>query len=69
MNFVTPKINNIIIRSVSCGFISGFCVGCFPNKLCIKFEDIKYNSLPIPLISGLICSVGLIVSPLLHLFH
>ena len=63
MNFVTPKINNIIIRSDSCCFISGFCVGCFPNKLCIKFEDIKYNSLPVPLISGLICSVGLIVSP------
>jgi hypothetical protein len=65
MNFVTPKIKNIIIRSVSCGFISGFCVGCFPNKLYIKFEDKKYNSLPIPLISGMICSLGLIVSPLL----
>jgi hypothetical protein len=65
MNFVTSKINNIIIRSVSCGFISGFCVGCFPNNLCIKFEDRKYNSVPIPLISGLICSVGLMVSPLL----
>ena len=65
MNFVTPKIKNIIIRSVSCGFISGFCVGCFPNELCIKFEDKKYNSVPIPLISGMICSVGLIVSPLL----
>jgi hypothetical protein len=61
---VTPKINNIIIRSVSCGFISGFCVGCFPNKLSIKFED-KYISLPIPLISGTVCSVGIIVSPLL----
>jgi hypothetical protein len=65
MNFVTSKINNIIIRSVSCGFISGFCVGCFPNNLCIKFEDRKYNSVPIPLISGLICSVGLMASPLL----
>ena len=65
MNFVTPKIKNILIRSVSVGFISGFSVGCFPNKLCIEFEDKKYNSLPIPLISGLICSVGLMVSPLL----
>lgn len=65
MKFVTSKINNIIIRSVSCGFISGFCVGCFPNNLCIKFEDRKYNSVPIPLISGLICSVGLMASPLL----
>jgi hypothetical protein len=65
MNFVTPKINNILIRNVSYGFISGFSIGCFPNKLCIEFEDKKYNSLPIPLISGLICSVGLMVSPLL----
>ena len=65
MNFVTLKIKNIIIRSVSCGFISGFCVGCFPNELCIKFQDKKYNSVTIPLISGMICSVGLIVSPLL----
>ena len=64
MIFVTPKIKNIIIRSVSCGFISGFCVGCFPNKLSIKFED-KYIRLPIPLISGMICSVGVMVSPLL----
>jgi hypothetical protein len=65
MNFVTPKMKNIIITSLSYGFVSGFCVGCFPNKLSIKFDDKKYNSLPIPLISGVICSVGLIFSPLL----
>jgi len=65
MNFVTPKMKNIIITSLSYGFVSGFCIGCFPNKLSIKFDDKKYNSLPIPLISGLICSVGLIFSPLL----
>lgn len=65
MNFVTSKIKNIIIISVSSGFISGFCVGCFPNKLCIKFEDKKYNSIQIPLISGICCSLGLMVSPLL----
>ncbi len=59
------NIKNIIITSVSSGFIFGFWVGCFPNKLCIKFENKKYNSLPIPLISGMICSVGLMVSPLL----
>lgn len=63
-NICKPIMNNII-RSVSCGFISGFCVGCFPNDLCIKFEDRTYNSVPIPLISGLICSVGLMASPLL----
>jgi hypothetical protein len=65
MNFVTPKLKNIIITSLSYGFVSGFCVGCFPNKLSVKFDDKKYNSLPIPLISGVICSVGLIFSPLL----
>lgn len=65
MNLIIPKIKNIIIRSVSFGFISGFCVGCFPNNLCIKFEDKKYNYLPIPLISGLISASSLIVSPLL----
>jgi hypothetical protein len=65
MNFVTPKMKNIIITSLSYGFVSGFCVGCFPNKLSIKFDDKKYNSLLIPLISGVICSVGLIFSPLL----
>ena len=36
-----PKIKNIIIASISGGFISGFSVGCFPNKLCIKFNDKK----------------------------
>ena len=65
MNFVTQKMKIIIITSVSYGFVSGFCIGCFPNKLSVKFDDKKYNSLPIPLISGLICSVGLIFSPLL----
>ena len=65
MKFVTPKIKNIIITSVSYGFVSGFCVGCLPNKLSIKFDDKKYNSLPIPLISEVICSLGLIFSPLL----
>jgi hypothetical protein len=65
MNFVTPKMKIIIITSVSYGFVSGCCIGCFPNKLSVKFDDKKYNSLPIPLISGLICSIGLIFSPLL----
>ena len=38
-----------------------FVLDVFP----INFEDKKYKSLPIPLISGMICSVGLMVSPLL----
>ena len=69
MNFVTLKMKNIIISSVSYGFVSGFCIGCFPNKLSVKFDDKKYNSIPIPLISGMICSVGLIFSPLLIIHY
>jgi hypothetical protein len=65
MNLATPKIKNILIMSISSGFVSGFFIGCFPNKLCINFEDKKYNSIPIPLVSGICCSVGLMVSPLL----
>ena len=69
MNFalknITPKIKNGIIYGVASGFTSGFCVDCFPNKLSIRFEDKKYNFLPIPLISGLIGSMGIIFSPLL----
>jgi|GEM_PF-6518148 len=65
MNFilkcVIPKVNNLII----CGFVSGFCVGCFPNKLYINFKGKIYNSLQIPLISGLMCSTGIILSPFL----
>jgi len=65
MNFATPNIKNIIIKSISYGFCFGFCVGCFPNKLSVKLNDKKYNSLPIPIISGTICSLGLMFSPLL----
>jgi hypothetical protein len=61
LKHIIPKIKNGIIY----GFTSGFCIGCFPNKLSIKFEDKQYNSIPIPLITGLIGSMGVIVSPLL----
>jgi hypothetical protein len=54
-------VNNLI----SYGFVSGFCAGCFPNKLYINFEGKKYNFLNIPLISGVMCSTGIILSPLL----
>lgn len=57
-----------MIKSVSYGFITGFCVGCIPNKLCMKFEHEHKNkniNLPIPLLLGLICSAGIIFSPLL----
>jgi len=64
LKHIIPKVNNLIIY----GFVSGFCVGCLPNnKLYINFEGKKYNCFNnnIPLISGVICSTGIILSPLL----
>lgn len=61
LKYVMPKVNNLIMS----GFVFGFCVGCFPNKLDINFEGKKYNFLNFPLISGVICSTGIILSPLL----
>ena len=46
-------------------FCTGFVVGCFPNPLSIHFEEKKYDSVPIPLLSGTICSMGVIFSPFL----
>lgn len=49
LKHIIPKVNNLIISV----FVSGFCIGCFPNKLCVNFNDKRYNSVPIPLISGI----------------
>jgi hypothetical protein len=65
MNFTLQKFKNGFIYAVGSGFVSGFVVGCFPNKLSIRFENKKIFSLPVPLISGLIGSTGVICSPLL----
>lgn len=65
MNFITPKIKNRIIGIVSSGFVSGFCLGCFPNKLSIHFENEKYKSILIPIMSGMICSMAITFSPFL----
>lgn len=65
MSAVFSKLNNIVVRSVSYGFVSGCCVGCFPNKLSVQFNERTYKSVPMPLLSGLICSVGILCSPLL----
>lgn len=69
MNFITPKMKNILIRSVSYGFVSGFSIGCcFSNTILYSFEDKykKYNSsLSMPFITGTMCSMGIIFSPLL----
>jgi hypothetical protein len=59
MNYKLNHITQLIKHGIICGFVSGFCVGCFPNKLSVNFEDKKYNSLPIPLISGFIGSTGM----------
>ena len=56
---------NRIIGIIASGFFSGFCCGCFRYNLYICFEDKKYKSLPIPLITGIIGSMGIIFSPLL----
>ncbi len=61
LKYIAPKIKNGIIY----GFVSGVFVGCFPNKLSIRFENKKYNSIPVPLISGVIGSMGIVLSPLL----
>lgn len=66
MNFITPKNRHRFFKIVGSGFVSGFCSGCvLPNKLCIQYEDKKYTSLHIPLISGFVCSFGIMFSPLL----
>lgn len=65
MNNITAKYKNKIIGMVTSGFVSGFCAGCFPNKVCIRFENKQYKSLPIPIITGFIGSMGIIFSPLL----
>jgi len=61
LKYIAPKIKNLIIG----GFVSGFIVGCIPNELCINFKGKRYKSFQIPLISGLMCSAGIILSPLL----
>jgi len=68
MNFKLNNITPIIKNGIIYGFASGFFVGCFPNKLSINFENKKYISHfspPIPLISGIVGTMGFLFSPLL----
>lgn len=62
-------MKNIFIRSVSYGFVSGFSIGCcFSNTIICSFENKykKYNSsLYMPFITGTMCSMGIIFSPLI----
>ena len=58
---IGSKIRKGLINS----FTVGFCTGCFPNKLYIKFENKKYTNIPLPLLGGLVGSIGFIFSPLL----
>ena len=52
-------------------FISGGSIGCcFPNKIIIRFSDdngYQPMRLPMPLMTGVICSAALMCSPLLLL--
>jgi hypothetical protein len=65
MNLAFKHIASKMKNGMIYGFASGFFVGCFPNKLSVRFENTKYSSLPIPLLSGLIGSTGFLCSPLL----
>lgn len=67
MNFINLTIKHLIIRPISCSFVTGFCLGCLPNNVYINFENKRYKLLPIPLMSGMVCSFGLMVSPALIL--
>jgi hypothetical protein len=59
---VKIAIRNIIISS----FASGFFLGCcFPNKISLNILNKTYNSLPIPIITGTMCSTAIALSPLL----
>lgn len=59
------KIVSKIIRIVNGSFVGGFCLGCFPNNLQIRYNDKKYNNIQIPLMTGIITSMGTILSPLM----
>jgi hypothetical protein len=42
-------------------------LGCFSNNISVKFNNKKYNRLPLPLVTGTVASLGLISSPFLLL--
>lgn len=65
MNTILKKFVPKMKKGIIYGFASGFVVGCFPNKLSIHFGNRKYVSIPTPLISGVIGSMGIVFSPLL----
>ena len=65
MNSSHYVLKNIFIKSIKYSFFTGFCVGCFPNNLTIKFNDKKFNHVPIPIIGGTISLLGVMFSPLL----
>ena len=61
LRYITNKITYGLINS----FSVGFCFGCFPNKIYVRFEDLKYNLIPTPIITGLIGSFAFTISPFL----
>lgn len=61
LNHIISKANNLMFY----GFVSGFCLGCFPNKLYLNYEGRIYTSIETPLITGVVASTATILSPLL----
>ena len=43
MNLAFKHIASKIKNGMIYGFASGFFVGCFPNKLSVRFENTKYT--------------------------
>ena len=65
MNFLSKFITQKIKNGIICGFVSGFLIGCFPNKILIYINKKKYKTIANPLMTGIIGSMGIIFSPFL----
>lgn len=66
-NLINVKIVKIAIRNtIISSFASGFFLGCcFPNKISLNLLNKTYSSLTIPIITGIMCSTTIVLSPLL----
>ena len=62
MNNTVKNICLKVKNGIVYGFITGFCIGCFPNKINICFNNKKYNNIPLPLLFGVIGSTSVVIS-------
>ena len=60
INQIVPFVKNGFV----CSFCSGFLLGCYPNKIQIKYKK-KCYSPPIPVLTGFVSLMSFIFSPLL----